>query len=53
MTRIPHLGVQAVLDNANAPITERGEATQTQAEAGVDLPLAQVCAAESLSACPA
>ena len=53
ITKIPQQEVQAVLDNARIPITERGEAAQTQAEAGIDLPHAQACLVETLTACPA
>ena len=44
-TKIPQLGVQAVLDDAVTPIEER-------VEAGVDLPTAQAKWADMLSACP-
>ena len=53
IAKIPQEGVQAVLDNARTPITERGEAAQTRAEAGLNLPLAQSCLTETLTACPA
>ena len=45
LTRIPPLGVKAVLDNAVTPIEER-------AEMGVDLPTAQAKWADMLSTCP-
>ena len=44
ITKIPQLGVQAVLDNAITPITEK-------AEFGADLPPAQAKWADMLSAC--
>ena len=53
VAKIPQEGVQAVLDNACIPITGRGEAAQIRAEAGLDLPPAQACLAETLTACPA
>ena len=53
ITKIPQEGVQAVLDNAHNPSTERGEAAQIRAEAGLDLLPAQACFAETLTACPA
>ena len=53
IAKIPQEGVQAVLDNAYTPIMERGEAAQIRAEAGLDLPPAQACLAETLTACPA
>ena len=53
IAKIPQEGVQAVLDNARTPIMERGEAAQIRAEAGLDLPLAQSCLAETLTTCPA
>ena len=53
IAKIPQEGVQAVLDNACTPITERGEAAQIRAEAGLDLEPAQVYLAETLTACPA
>ena len=53
IAKIPQEGVQAVLDNACTPIMERGEAAQIRAEAGLNLPPAQACLAETLTACPA
>ena len=53
IAKIPQEGVQAVLDNARIPIMERGEAAQIRAEVGLDLPPAQACLAETLTACPA
>ena len=53
IAKIPQEGVQAVLDNAHTPITERGIAAQIRAEVGLDLPPAQACLAETLTACPA
>ena len=53
IAKIPQEGVQAVLDNAHTPITERGEAAQIRAKAGLNLPPAQACLAETLTACPA
>ena len=43
--KIPALGVKAMLDNADTPITER-------AEGGSDALPIRVCLAETLSACP-
>ena len=43
ITKILQQGVQAVLDNACTPITERGEVAQTQAEVGINLLPAQAC----------
>ena len=53
ITKILQQGVQAVLDNACTPITERGEAAQTRAEVAIDLPPAQACLAETPTARPA
>ena len=53
IAKIPQEGVQAVLDNARTPIMERGEAAHIRAEVGLDLPPAQACLAETLTACPA
>ena len=53
IAKIPQEGVHAVLDNACIPITDRGEAAQIRAEVGLDLPPAQACLAETLTACPA
>ena len=53
IAKIPQEGVQAVLDNACTPIMERGEAAQIRAEALLNLPPAQACLAETLTACPA
>ena len=53
IAKIPQEGLQAVLDNTRTPITERGEAAQIRAEAGLDLPPAQACLVETLTACPA
>ena len=53
IAKIPQEGVPAVLDNACILITERGEAAQIRAEAGLDLPPAQACLAETLTACTA
>ena len=52
IAKIPQEGVRAVLDNACIPITDRGEAAQIRTEAGLDLPPAQACLAETLTACP-
>ena len=38
VAKIPQEGVQAVLDNAHTPITERGKAAQMRAEVGLNLP---------------
>ena len=53
IAKIPEEEVRAVLHNACIPITDRGEAALIRAEAGLDLPPAQVCLAETLMACPA
>ena len=53
IAKIPQEGVRAVLDNTRIPITDRGKAAQIRAEAGFDLPPAQACLAETLTACPA
>ena len=53
ISKIPQEGVQATLDNAHIPIMDRGEAAQIRAEVGLDLPPAQACLAETLTACPA
>ena len=53
IAKIPEEGVRAVLDNAWIPITDRGEAAPIRAKAGLDLPPAQACLAETLTACPA
>ena len=53
IAKIPKEGVRAVLDNAHIPITDRGKAALIRAEAGLDLPPAQACLAETLTACPA
>ena len=53
IAKIPQEEVQAVLDNARTPVMERGEVVQIRAEAGLDLPPAQACLAETLTACPA
>ena len=53
IAKIPEEGVRAVLDNARIPITDRGEAALIRAEAGLDLPPAQACFAETLTTCPA
>ena len=53
IAKIPQEGIQAVLDNAHTPIMERGEAAQIRAKAGLNLPQAQACLAETLTACPA
>ena len=50
---IPEEGVRAVLDNTCTPITDRGEVAPIRAEAGLNLPPAQACLAETLTACPA
>ena len=51
--KIPEEGVRAVLDNARIPIMDRGEAAPIRAEVGLDMPPAQACLAETLTACPA
>ena len=53
IAKIPEEGVRAVLDNAHIPIMDRGEAALIRAEVGLDLPPAQACLAETLTACPA
>ena len=53
IAKIPQEGVQAILDNACILITERGEVAQIRAEVGLNLPPAQACLAETLTACPA
>ena len=53
ISKIPQEGVRAVLDNAHIPIMDRGEAAQIRAEVGLNLPPAQACLAETLTACPA
>ena len=53
IAKIPEEGVRAVLDNACIPIMDRGKAALIRAEAGLDLPPAQACLAETLTACPA
>ena len=53
IAKIPKEGVRAVLDNTRIPITDRGKAAQIRAEGGLDLPPAQACLAETLTACPA
>ena len=53
IAKIPQEAVRAVLDNAHTPIMDRGEAAQIRAEVGLDLPPAQACLAETLTACPA
>ena len=53
IAKIPQEGVRAVLDNACIPITDRGEAAQIRAEAGLNLSPAQACLAKTLTACPA
>ena len=53
IAKIPEEGVRAVLDNAHIPIMDRDKAALIRAEAGLDLPPAQACLAETLTACPA
>ena len=53
IAKIPEEGVRAVLDNARIPIMDRGEAALIRTEVGLDLPPAQACLAEILTACPA
>ena len=53
IAKIPKEEVRAVLDNACIPIMDRGEAAPIRAEVGLDLPPAQACLAETLTACPA
>ena len=53
IAKIPEEGVRAVLDNARIPIMDRGKAAPIRAEAGLNLPPAQVCLVETLTACPA
>ena len=53
MAKIPQEGVRAVLDNAHIPIMDGCKAAQIRAEAGLNLPPAQACLAETLTACPA
>ena len=53
IAKIPEEGVTAVLDNTCIPIMDRGEAAPIRAEAGLNLPPAQTCLAETLMACPA
>ena len=52
IAKIPEEGVRAVLDNAHTPITDRGKAALIRVEAGLNLPPAQACLAETLMACP-
>ena len=52
IAKIPEEGVRAVLDNTHIPITDRGKAALIRAEAGLDLPPAQACLAETLTTCP-
>ena len=53
IAKIPEEGVRAVLDNAHTPITDRGKVALIRAEVGLNLPPAQACLAETLTACPA
>ena len=53
IAKIPEDGVRAVLDNTHIPITDRGEVAQIRAKVGLNLPPAQACLAETLTACPA
>ena len=53
IAKISQEGVQAVLNNAHTPITERAEAAQARAKVGFDLTPAQACLVETLTACPA
>ena len=53
IAKIPEEGVRAVLNNARIPIMDRGKAAQITAEVGLNLPPAQACLAETLTACPA